>query len=655
MIPINYIELVNICNYHAKKYYVDNDPEISDEDYDRLYKKLLEHEAEHPNEILSFSPTKRIGSPIESSEIIKREKDVKMMSLDNAFTVEDLTSFTDKMIDEEYAVELKLDGASLELEYIYGTLTESTTRGDGNVGEVVTHAAKAIKSIPMWIPELRSVHKLQIRGEVLLPYKAAEEYKEKHPEKVTISPRNIAAGSLRLLDPKEVAGRKLVFIPHSLGYYPKEFLHSFKEFNKKLKSWGFRTVTTQVVKNKEDIISLYNRFVDYRKKLPFAADGIVVKVNDFGRHPIYGEALKFPKWAIAWKFPSEEKEVILRDVIWQVGRTGVITPVAVFDPVELTGVMVENATLHNWDDIQRKDIMIGDTIVVTRSGDVIPKVLKVAKEKRTYYAKKIQPPARCPECLSPTEKTKAAIICTDPKCKAQVIQRIVHFGSRSALNIKGLGDSMASFIYEELNLKTLSELVLFDFSSYAKSSTKKKIFSNLHKGIQAALTDTDQSKLLYSFGIAGIGEVQAEEIVTYIEQKGYTIKELITLSSLWDDLSNISGIGEITAKTFKKFMENSAFHSDILHVTEAVKSLKSKKTPAGDSFSNLTFVITGTLSKSRKEIEDYIKSNGGKVSSSVSKKTSYLIAGDNAGQDKTEAAKKYNVAVITEDELCNLK
>lgn len=655
MIPVNYVELVNICNYHSKKYYIDSYPEISDEDYDSLYRKLTEYEAEHPNEILSYSPTQRVGSPVRSSDIVKRDKDVKMLSLDNAFTPEDLTNFTDKLINEEYAVELKLDGASLELEYIYGTLTEATTRGDGSVGEVVTHAAKAIKSIPVWIPELRTVHKLQIRGEVVMPYKAAEEYKQKHPEKETISPRNIASGSLGLLDPKEVATRQLLFIPHSLGYYPKDIFHSFKHFNVSLRQWGFRTITTKVLRSTDDIISLYNRFTDYRKKLPFAADGIVIKVNDFSRHSVYGETKKAPKWAIAWKFPSEEGEVILRQVVWQVGRTGVITPVAVFDPVELSGVMVENATLHNWEDIQRKDIMLNDTIVVTRSGDVIPKVLKSVTDKRTVYAEMVQPPGECPECGTPTEKTKAAILCRNPECRAQVIQRIVHFGSRDALDIKGLGESMAAFLYDELAVKTLKGIIDFDFAAYAETTTKKKTFNNLGVAIQKVMEDTSPSKLLYSFGIPHIGNVQAEEIINFLETKDFGLRDLVTSGKVQAGLGNIAGIGHVTANTFRKFMENKSFQEDILHVIDSVKCFKKPKTAESNTLNGFSFVITGTLSKPRGIIEDYIKLKGGKITSSVSKKTLYLVAGENYSQEKIAVAKKYNVQVITEDELYNLK
>lgn len=654
MIKVSYTELVAILNYHSKKYYVDSSPEISDEEYDGLYQMLLEYEKEHPDKIHPASPSQRVGHPITSGDIVKYEHIVKMASLDNAFTTDDFQKFTDTILNEEYAVELKFDGASLELEYVYGHLVAASTRGDGKTGELVTHAAKAIKSIPLYIEELKSVHKIQIRGEVIMPYEAAEEYKAKNPEKQVISPRNIAAGSLRLLDPKEIADRKLVFIPHSLGYFPENYLHSFKEFNQKCKRWGFRRITTQVVQTAQEVVNLYNRFLEYRKKLPFAADGIVVKVNNFQRHEIYGETVKFPKWAIAWKFPSEEKQVVLKAVECQVGRSGVITPVAVFDPVELSGVMVTNATLHNYGDIQRKDIRMGDTIVVTRSGDVIPKVLRSVPENRTGAEELINPPEKCPDCGHPLHIGRTYVTCINTECRGQVIQRFSHFGSRGAMNINGFGEAQAVIMYDTLGIRSLSQLMKFDFRAYAETVTQKKTYTKLADEFDRIKAHTDPVRLLYGFGITGIGEVQAEEIVKYLQANKRNLTEFCTDPKLREQLTEVAGIGQLTLAGIEKYIGNVSVRKDILDVI-SLCNIKFPEISGGtDILKGKTFVITGTLTVPRKEMEQLIKANGGKISGSVSKKTTYLLAGENAGNDKTEAAKKNNVEVISEEKIMEM-
>lgn len=640
-----YLKLVNDLNNHCYKYYVQSSPEISDEEYDKQYQVLKEAEKNNPDLLVSYSPTQRIGSPIKSG-LPTQERQIKMMSLDNAFTLQDFEAFSSKLYDEELAVELKLDGAGLELIYVFGRLTTALSRGNGTSGEVITHVAKAIKTIPLYIPELDDIELIEIRGEVIMPYTVVQEYKKQHPEKETISPRNLASGALRLLDPKQIAERKLTFIPHSVGSFPEGFITSFKDFNTKCKAWKFQTVSTQICSSNVGVANLYNRFIGYRSKLPFAADGLVIKVNDFSRHEVYGETVKYPKWAIAWKFPAEEKETILRDIVPQTGRTGVVTPVAIFDPIELSGAIVSKATLHNYDEIKRKDIRIGDTIIVSRSGDVIPKVIRVLPEKRTHYAKKVIPPELCPDCNQPLIKQKTYINCKNYKCKGKVIARMIHFASRNAMDIKGFGDSMAEFFYSQ-DITTLSEIMNIERSSLPEGL----LYDNLIDSIEKAKHNVEPSRLLFGLGIYGVGEVQAELIIKQLFTQDLGLRDLLTNRGTVYKLTEVDGIGDVTLNNINNFLNKESLVNDAVAVYESIKSWKLPEKSESNKFAGQTFVITGTLSKPRKEIEKYIKDNQGKVSGSVSKKTSCLIVGTNPGNDKVQAAKLHNVKTITEGEL----
>lgn len=648
-----YLALVDELNKYCYQYYVLSDPEITDEAYDEKYNQLKKLEEAYPQLIVGYSPTQRIGSPVESN-IPKRSRDIKMMSLDNVFTEDEFKEFTTSFLNNDedvFAVELKLDGASLELEYVYGHLTTALTRGDGKTGEVVTHAAKAIRSVPLYIHSLSEIDRIEIRGEVLMPYSVAEEYKKEHPEKEVISPRNIASGSLRLLDPKVVSERKLVFIPHSLGYYPDNFFTDFVGFNRWCKSAGFMMITTQLCKTPTQVIELYNKFVSYRSKLPFAADGLVIKLNNFSRHSLYGETSKFPKWSIAWKFPAEEKQTILKAVEWQIGRTGVCSPVANFTPVELSGAMVSKATLHNMNEITRKDIRIGDTIVVSRSGDVIPKVIKSLPELRTHYSSLIKPPDNCPECGESLIKEKTYIVCKNYGCKAKIIGRMIHFASRGAMDISGLGEAMAEYLYTTEGVHDLSGIMNLTLTD---PKSKGLLFDNLLNAIEASKHTVDQAKLLYALGIFGVGEVQAEQIVNFLANKYADIYLLFNTSSIVDSLIEIDGFGEATVNNIRNFINNKHLLFDALNVLDSIKSWKEVKRKTSNILADKIFVITGNLSKPRKMVEDLIKDYGGKVTSSVSKKTTYLVVGSDPGNEKLSGAKKCNTPILNEAELFKL-
>lgn len=654
MMPFSYPEMVNLLNYNAKKYYVDDTPEITDEAYDTIYQRVVAYEKEHPEEILPYSPTQRIGHPILSSDLKKQSREIVMGSLENAFTDADVVAFLNTIyMPDSIAFEFKMDGVGLELVYVYGHLTVALTRGDGKTGEVVTHTAKVIPSIPLYIKELENVDLIEIRGEVVMPYTSVEEYKKNNPDKEVVSPRNIAAGALRQLDPRIAADRKLLFIPHSLGKYPEDLILSFYAFNRLCKKWGFRVITTKVFKDIKDIKNLYEKIREARNKLPFAIDGVVLKVNELPRHSVYGSTAKCPRWAVAWKFPSEEKQVILKDVIVDVGRTGVITPVAVFDSVELSSVMVTNATLHNYDDIKKKDICIGDTITVTRSGDVIPKVTGVIKEKRPSDAKLILMPEKCPSCGEPITKTKAAAYCVNSTCRGQAIQRIVHFASRGAMNIQGLGQATAEFCYDELGLTTLYDLVSYNFDQYAKATSREKTYSNLQQAIDHSLDNASSSEVLFALGLPRIGKAQADEIVSFLHSKGKHLADMFKNTEVILSLQEIQGIGEQTVNAVVKYLGNQKILLDILQVLNVCKLNDSGKVGALTStiLQDKTFVITGTLSLPREDVAAYIKSHGGKATTSVSKKTSYLIVGESPGNDKVTKANAYKIPQITENDL----
>ena len=645
-----YLKIIDELNRYSRLYYEKDISEISDEEYDRKYEYLKTIEAKYPELKVDYSPTQRVGSPITSLGD-RKTRTKKMASLDNAFTFDDFQAFTSTLFDNELAVELKLDGASLELVYIYGELVEALTRGDGMTGEVVTHAARAIRSVPLHIEDWTAIERVEIRGEVVMPFTAVEDYRKKHPEKEIISPRNLASGGLRLLDPKRVAERRLVFIPHSLGVCSEPIADDFVEFNKKCKALGFRTVTTQLCRSPQEVETLYNRFVQYRSKMPFAADGIVIKVNAFNRQDFYGETIKYPKWAIAWKFPAEEKETILRSVEFQVGRSGVVTPVAIFDKVVLSGAVVTNATLHNFKDIKRKDIQIGDTIVVTRSGDVIPKVLRSLPEKRTYYSKLITPPEVCPICNTILKEEKAYLICTNYACEAQIIGRILHFASRNAMDIRGLGDSMAEFLHTKGYVKKLSDIYALDFDKIIAEEGKPQIFQNLKDSIEKSREEVDFGKLLYGLGIRGVGEVQAQEITKFLASKHVNLTGLFSDIELCSFLTEIDGIGTITAEAIKAYVITPELSSEALNIIEAQYSFKEIKAVCSNKLKDLTFVITGGLKIPRKNMEYLIKEHGGRVTTSVSKKTSYLIVGEEPGNDKLTGAKKNNIPQISEEQL----
>ena len=645
--------------YHAKRYYDEDNPEISDFEYDMLMLELRNLEKEYPEFISEDSLTQKVGGHVKVG-FEKVEHEVPLQSLLDIFNFEDLKAFderTRKVADEnniklKYVVETKIDGLSVSLEYKNGEFVRGATRGNGLVGEDITENLKTIPHIPK---KLKENIDITVRGEVFISkvgFDKMNEEREILGEPLFANARNAAAGSLRQLDSKETAKRPLDIYIFNVQKSDTIKFTSHIESLLYLEKIGFNVNPVRIVCNKlDEAISAINKIGDDRENLTFGIDGAVIKVDDLELREILGTTYKTPKWAIAYKYPPEKKETILKDIVCQVGRTGAITPVAILEPVKVAGSTISQTTLHNEDFIKEKDLMIGDTVVIQKAGDVIPEVVEVIKSKRDGTQREFHMPDKCPVCGADCirEEGESAIRCIGIECPAKIFRSILHFASREAMNIKGLGYS----IIEELlnrnlisNIADIYDLTQDDFASMKKNG--KKFAQNLIDAINES-KNNDLYRLINALGIRHVGTKGAKVLA-----KNYkTMDNLMNAS--YEELVTVDDTGEITAKAIKEFFEQGQTADLINRLKNAGVNMNYLEEESGDDrFSGMTFVLTGSLEKySRNEASEIIEKFGGKTSGSVSKKTTYLLAGEDAGS-KLDKANSLGVNVISEQDFENM-
>ena len=646
-------ELSELLEYHSKKYYVEDNPEISDYEYDMMLRELENLEKDHPEYISPLSPTQRVGGRAVDgfSEVVH---EVPMESLQDAFSEAEINDFDRRVADVvsgyEYAVEHKIDGLSVSLEYENGEFVRGSTRGDGTVGEDVTQNLKTIMSIPMKLTE--KVPYLEVRGEVYISkenFRKVNEQREEREEPTFANPRNAAAGSLRQLDPKIAAERKMDIFVFNIQKIEGRVIENHVEGLKYLKKLGFKTILNETVF--PDIKSAFERVLEIgeeRGNLPFDIDGAVIKVNDLSMRSNLGSTSKFPRWAVAYKFPPEQKETKLLDILLQVGRTGAITPLAVLEPVRVAGTTVSRATLHNQDYIDEKDIKIGDTVIVQKAGDIIPEILSVKKEKRTGDEITFKMPEKCPVCGANVvrEEGEAAFRCTGASCPAQIKRNIIHFVSRNAMDIDGLGPAIIEQLLERNMIKNAADLYYIHAQDVmTMDKMGKKSAENLINALEKSKENT-LSKLITALGIRFIGEKASKLIAKYAKN----MDNLIALTK--EELISIDEIGEAMAQSVVDYFSEPQNLELIEKLRAAGVNFEEKVAEYTDlRFENMTFVLTGTLSEfTRSEASEIIEKMGGKTSSSVSKKTTFVLAGEEAGS-KLEKANNLGVKVISEQEF----
>ncbi|MCT7487636.1 NAD-dependent DNA ligase LigA [Aliarcobacter cryaerophilus] len=628
----------------AKAYYVDDEPIASDEEYDKLARECLEFENKNPNLINPNSPNRRVGGAILKG-FKKANHLSRMWSQEDVFNdkeLEDWIKRASKVGDNlEFFCQPKFDGASLNLIYENGILKQAITRGDGEIGEDVTQNAMTIQSIPLEIAEKSLI---EIRGEVVIKksdFEAINIERLKNSESTFANPRNAAAGSLRQLDSSITSKRKLFFNAWGVGQNSLNF-EKTSQMMDYIFSLGFvKTPMQTLVKNIDDIKKLYENMIKKRDTFPMLLDGMVIKIDDITTQQDLGFTQKFPRWSCAYKFPAVEKTTKLKDIILQVGRTGVVTPVAIVEPVLIEGANVERATLHNFDEIQRLDLKIGDEIIIIRSGDVIPKITKVLKDRRDGNEKEILKPTICPDCSSELLIEDIMIKCQNLDCPSRVVNSIIYFASKNCLNIDGLGDKIVELLVNEKKIFDILDLYSLKYEDLENlEGFKEKKINNLLNAIENS-KNSELYRVLTALGIEHIGEVASKSICSKFGL------DLVDVS--FEDLISIDGIGEQMANSFLEFFRvNRQF---VLKLFDILKPKVTIKEEAKDNpFKNKTVVITGTMSKSRDEIKLFLEDLGAKVSSSVSKKTDFLIYGEDAGS-KYDKAIELGIEILTEDEM----
>ncbi len=657
-------EEINKHDYH---YYVLAQPLISDEEYDRLYKELEKLEAENPHLITPDSPTQRVGKDL-TKEFKPVNHLVPMLSLANTYDEQDVFDF-DRRVREglpegekiEYVVEYKIDGASVSLRYIDGKLFTAATRGDGTVGEEITNNVKTIRAVPLKIKKpVGTKYKLndfEARGEIYMNIADFEELNRRQAEKgekLFANPRNSAAGTLKLQNPQIVASRKLNIFLYQLISLEDKF-ESQSENLELLKQMGFRVNPDyRVCTSIEEVLEVCKEFESKRDTLEYEIDGAVIKVNSIRQQNILGSIAKSPRWAVAYKFKAKQAFTYVRDIVWQVGRTGAVTPVAELEPVKLAGSTISRATLHNFDEIKRKDIRVGDKVVIEKGGDVIPKVVAVITEERKKDSKPTQPPEKCPVCKSKLYRPEdeVALYCENPECPAQIKGRLIHFASRGAMDIEGLGEALIDLFVEKGFLKTFSDI--YELKNHREELIQierlgEKSVDNLLNAIEKSKSQPFE-KVLFALGIRYVGAGVAQKLAEHFG----SIDALIEADE--EEILSVYEIGPSISRSVKQFFSDK-------HNLELIEKLKKaglrfsteQKKPVKDNFfKDKTFVLTGTLSSfSRDEAADRIKKLGGKTASSVSKNTDYVIAGEKAGS-KLDKAKSLGVKILNEDDFLKL-
>ena len=648
-------QLREYLNQQSYLYYVLDAPVIPDYEYDRLNRRLEELEAAHPEEITPDSPTQRVGDKIlEGFQTYSHP--VPLESLQDVFNDEEVAEFCERMDGElggstAYSVEPKVDGLSVALEYRDGVFVRGATRGDGRVGEDVTENLRTIRSIPMTLPE--RLPRLIVRGEVYMSRAVFEELnglRELRGQPLMANPRNAAAGSLRQLDPKVCAERKLDIQVFNLQLAEgKEFL-SHSETLDYLTTQHFKVIPHKTITGISNVQAEIFRINDERMAYPFDIDGAVVKVNSLSDREKLGSTAKFPKWAVAFKYPPEKKPSKVLDIVIQVGRTGVLTPKAVLEPVRLAGTTVTNATLHNQDYIAEKDIRVGDTVLVQKAGEIIPEILEVDVSKRPEGAKPFVFPDTCPVCGAPVSRDAdgAAIRCTGAECPAQLLRNLTHFASRDAMDIEGLGPAVVQQLVDSGLVRNAADLYSLHAADVAKLDRMgEKSAENLIRAIENSKAN-DLAKLLYGLGIRQVGAKAAQVLSAHFG----SLDALAAATE--EELTAVGDVGPITARYVVEYLAADQSKDLLRRLREAGVNLESTAQPVGDRFAGLTFVLTGELSAySRKEAGEKLEALGAKVSGSVSKKTSCVVAGEAAGS-KLRKAQELGVPVIDEAQFLTL-
>ncbi|MBE0570871.1 MAG: NAD-dependent DNA ligase LigA [Ignavibacteriaceae bacterium] len=651
---------------HDYKYYVLAQPAISDQEYDKLIKELETLEKQYPELITPDSPTQRVGNDL-TKDFKPVEHKIPMLSLSNTYSEDELYDFDrrvrDGLADDEkveYLVELKIDGASVSINYVNGVLKTAATRGDGTIGEEITNNVRTIKSIPLKIKKDKSIsYKLndfEVRGEIFMniaDFENLNKEREKSGEKTFANPRNSTAGTLKLQDPRIVARRPLNSFTYSL-ISPGDELKSQEDNLFILQKLGFK-VNEHFKKcsSIEEVVKVCKEFEILREKLKYEIDGAVIKVNSIMQQNKLGSIAKAPRWAVAFKFKSKQTSTVVRAITWQVGRTGAVTPVAELTPKFLAGSTISRATLHNFDEIERKDIRVGDTVVIEKGGDVIPKVVEVLLSERPSGSRKTKPPEKCPVCGSKLFKPdgEVAFYCENSECPDQIKGRLEHFASRGAMDIEGLGESLIDLFVEKGFLKTYSDIYtlenlkddLIDIDRLGERS-----ISNLLNSIERS-KKKPFDKVLFALGIRYVGSGAAKKLAAHFKSLDSLIK------ATEKEIVEVYEIGESISKSVKKFFSDSHNKKILEELKKA--GLKFTFTDAktdfvGDSFfKGKTFVLTGSLSSfTREEAEEKITNFGGNVTSSVSKKTDYVLAGEKAGS-KLDKAKTLGISILDENEF----
>jgi len=650
-------------NDHNYRYYVLDDPVISDAEYDRLLRELQSLEDTHPELITDDSPTQRVGAlPLEGFGNIEHR--IPMQSLANAMDSDELLAFHDRLIRRlgkeqaiEYIAEPKLDGLAVELVYENGQFVNGSTRGDGTTGEDITQNLKTIRAIPLALRvETQSAPALlEVRGEVFISkddFKKLNKQQEENDKPVFANPRNAAAGSLRQLDSGITATRPLSIFCYQAGVVEGTTFETHSEFLAALQNWGFPVnPEIKILNGIEEAITFHSNLKSHRNSLPYEIDGSVIKVNNYALREELGVRSRSPRWAIAGKFKAQQETTVIEDIVLSVGRTGAVTPVAKLQPVKVGGVVVSNVTLHNQDEIDRKDIRVGDTVLIQRAGDVIPQVVKVIKEKRPSNTSPFKMTNTCPECDHDVYRPEDEVVarCQNLSCPAQVKRRIEHFVSKNAMDIDGVGEKLIDQLVEKNLVKSVDDLYhltldqLSELERMAEKSAKNTISAiNNSKS-------TTFHRFVYALGIRNVGEHVAKVL-----EKSFTGNIEIFMKTNAEVLEDIDEVGPIVAETIVKFWADETNVNIVNNCFKLGISLESVKNKTEQIFMGKTFVFTGSLeSITRKEGKEIIEARGGRAAGSVSAKTDYIVAGENAGS-KLKKAEKLGIPVLTESEFMDL-
>ena len=647
-------ELREKLNENARLYYTLDASTMSDYEYDRLYRRLQELEAAHPEEITPDSPTQRVGDAV-LNDFAEVRHPVPLESLEDVFDGDEVKGFLSKVLETlprtEYSVEPKVDGLSVALEYRDGRFYQGATRGDGRVGEDVTGNLRTVRSIPKNLPE--KLPRLIVRGEVYMArsvFDRINEELELEGKPLLANPRNAAAGSLRQKDPKVCAKRQLDIAVFNLQLVEGRSFATHSETLDYLREQGFPVIPHTVLRDPEEILEQIQKLGDNRMDFPYDIDGAVVKLNNLSDRSILGSTAKCPKWAVAYKYPPEQKESRVADIVVQVGRTGVLTPKAVLEPVRLAGTTVTNATLHNQDYITEKDIRIGDTVVVQKAGEIIPEIVSVVKEKRPEGTKPYHLPDKCPVCGAAVlrDPDGAAVRCTGAECPAQLLRNMIHFASRDAMDIDGVGPAVLQQLIESGLVSNPADL--YDLRAEQLEGLDrmgKKSAQNTVDAI-ARSKENDLWRLIFALGIRQVGAKAAKILATHFGSMDGLRRATA------EELTEIDDVGAVTADYITHWMQSDQAADLLARLQKAGVNMECHQELVDRRFAGMTFVLTGALTRfTREEAGEMIELRGGKVSSSVSKKTTYVVAGENAGS-KLKKAGELGVSVLSEEEFLAL-